>query len=66
MARAKAKAKEVDTSKPVALFRKEQIVASKRYENDVDIVNALLQDGKEYALAEVDEMIERFKKGKVR
>ena len=63
---ARAKAKEVDTSKSVALFRKEQIVASKRYENDVDIVNALLQDGKEYALAEVDEMIERFKKGKVR
>lgn len=63
---ARAKAKEVDTSKSVALFRKEQIVASKRYENDVDIVNALLQDGKEYALAEVDEMIERFKKGKVK
>lgn len=63
---ARTKAKEVDTSKSVALFRKEQIVASKRYENDVDIVNALLQDGKEYTLAEVDEMIERFKKGKVR
>ena len=63
---ARTKAKEVDTSKSVAFFRKEQIVASKRYENDVDIVNALLQDGKEYALAEVDEMIERFKKGKVR
>lgn len=63
---ARAKAKEVDTSKSVALFCKEQIVSSKRYENDVDIVNALLQDGKEYALAEVDEMIERFKKGKVK
>lgn len=63
---ARAKAKEVDTSKSVALFRKEQIVSSKRYEKDIDIVNALLQDGKEYALAEVDEMIERFKKGKVK
>ena len=63
---ARAKAKEVDTSKSVALFRKEQIVASKRYENDVDIVNALLQDEKEYALVEVDELIERFKKGKVK
>lgn len=63
---ARAKAKEEDTNRSVALFRKEQIASSKRYENDVDIVNALLQDGKAYALADVDEVIESFKKGKVK
>lgn len=45
-------------------FSKEQIVLSKKYINDVDIVNALLEDGKQYSFKEVDNIIAKFKKKK--
>lgn len=44
-------------------FSKQQIVSSKRYEKDIDIVRALLVDSKEYTLKEVDSIITRFKEG---
>lgn len=47
----------------VNTFTKDQIVNAKRYRQDIDIVNALLDDCKTYTLAEVDNIIERFKKG---
>lgn len=47
-------------------FAKEQIVGAKKYENDIDVINALLKDGESYTLAEVDKIIENFKKGKVK
>lgn len=47
-------------------FTKAQIVGAKKYENDVDVINALLKDGKSYTLADVDKIIEDFKKGKVK
>ena len=46
-------------------FTKDQLAASKRYASLRDLVNTLLEDGKQYTLAEVDEKIEAFKKGKV-
>jgi len=46
-------------------FSKKQIVSSKRYRNNVDLLNAVLKDNKTYTLKEVDEIIEKFKKGKV-
>ena len=46
-------------------FPKEKIVASKRYKDKVDLVNALLSDDKEYSLEEVDYIINNFMKGKV-
>lgn len=46
-------------------FTKAQIVGAKKYEKDIDIINALLSDKKSYTLAEVDTIIEDFKKGKV-
>ena len=45
-------------------FSKEQIVLSKKYVNDVDIVNALLEDDKQYSFKEVDSIIAKFKKKK--
>lgn len=57
-----AKKKEIQE---VNKFSKEKIVASKRYKDKVDIVNALLSDGKEYSLEEVDDIINNFMKGKV-
>jgi len=46
-------------------FTKDQLATSKRYANLRDLVTVLLEDGKQYTLAEVDEKIEAFKKGKV-
>lgn len=46
-------------------FGKEQIAASGRYRSRRDLVNALLTDGKTYTIAAVDNMIEKYRKGKV-
>lgn len=50
----------------VQTFAKAQIVSAKKYENDIDVINALLKDGESYTLADVDKIIEDFKKGKVK
>lgn len=47
-------------------FTKEQIVSSKKYIEDSDIVRALLEDNKTYTLKEVDNIVEKFRKGKVK
>lgn len=46
-------------------FSKKQIVISKKYRNNVDLLNAILNDKKTYTLKEVDEIIKNFMKGKV-
>lgn len=46
-------------------FTKDQLTTSKRYAARRDLVNTLLEDGKQYTLAEVEEKIEAFRKGKV-
>lgn len=46
-------------------FSKEQIVKAKKIQDNVDLLNAILKNDKEYTLKEVDEIIENFKKGKV-
>lgn len=58
MAESKAK-----TNAPT--FTKAQLMASKRYQNKVDLVDALLADDKVYTLDEVDKKIDNFLKGKV-
>ena len=59
-----------DTAKKVEsttiTYSKKQIVKSKKYENHVDLVNALLDDDKKYSLAEVDKKINSFLKGAVK
>lgn len=47
-------------------FTKEQIVASKKYRSNRDLLNVILDDGKKYTSAEIDKKIEDFKKGKVK
>lgn len=54
-----------DTGRPDS-FTKEQILSSKRYQDRRDAISVVLEDGKSYFLAEVDEMIEKFMKGKVK
>lgn len=46
-------------------FSKEQIVKSKRFRNNMDLLNAILKENKQYTLKEVEEIIKNFMKGKV-
>ncbi len=55
-----------ETTAAAATFTREQLAASKRYANRRDLIRAMLEPGKAYTLAEVDGMIEKFRKGKVR
>lgn len=46
-------------------FTKEQLISSKLFRNDKDILSATLEDDKNYTKKEAQEIIEKFKKGKV-
>lgn len=46
-------------------FTRQQIVNSKKFKDNVDLLNALLKDDKLYTLEEVNKTIEDFRKGKV-
>jgi hypothetical protein len=48
------------------LFTKEQILASKKYSNRRDILGAILSSDKTYTLEQVDSLLEKFMKGKVK
>jgi len=47
-------------------FSKSQLVKSKRFLEERDLLNALLTDNKTYSIDEVTNMISDFKKGKVK
>ena len=47
-------------------FVKEALVNSKRFRDERDIVSALLEDGVEYAISEVEIMIAEYMKGSVK
>ena len=47
-------------------FTKVALVNSKRFCNKRDIVSALLNDGAEYTVSEVEAMITKYMKGKVK
>lgn len=49
-----------------ALFTKEQLLQSDRFKHEVDLLNALLDPGKLYSRDEVDMIIKKYMKGKVR
>ena len=55
-----------ETENKETLYTKEQILGSKKYADRKDIVNALLDDGKEYSVSEVDKLVNSFLKGKVK
>lgn len=58
--------KEVKKENPVVKFTKSQLVNSEKYSDNVDLLNALLDEKETYSLSEVDEKIEKYKKGKVK
>ena len=47
-------------------FSKEQILTSKRFRHRRDMLAAILSDGEQYTLADVDELIEKYMKGEVK
>ena len=53
-------------NKAAAAFTREQLAASKRYANRRDLINTLLEPGKLYTFEQVDGLIDKFMKGKVR
>lgn len=48
------------------VYTKAQLLASKKYANRQDILNALLEDGKTYTTDQVDALIEKYMKGQVK
>ena len=58
--------KEIKGVKQVDVFNKEQLISSKKFMNNKDVLYALLEDNKEYSESEVNEIIENFMKGKVK
>lgn len=45
-------------------FKKSSFLDSKKYKRD--LINALLEDDREYTISEVDTIIDNFRKGKVK
>ena len=47
-------------------FTKESLMNSRRFRNECDIVSAVLKDEVEYTIPEVEDMITKYMKGKVK
>lgn len=48
-----------------AVFSKLQLVKSKRFKKNADLLQAALKSDKDYTLEQVKEVIEKFMKGRV-
>lgn len=48
-----------------AMFSKEQILASNKYADRRDALDAILKDNGVYTIEQVDSLLEKFMKGKV-
>jgi hypothetical protein len=46
-------------------FSKSQLIESKRFSDLKDLLNTILEDGKEYTLDEVVSKVDKYMKGKV-
>jgi hypothetical protein len=51
---------------PSSRFSKERLLKSARYSGKRDLLAALLEDGKEYSHDEVEQIVDKFMKGKVK
>lgn len=60
----KTAAKEAEKEVEVK-FSKNQLLAAKRFSGKRDILEALLSDGETYTVKTVEQMIEKYMKGKV-
>lgn len=60
--------KTVQTVKPVVVpkLKKEALLRAKKYAGQRDVLAALLKDDQEYTVAEVNAILEKFAKGRVK
>lgn len=49
-----------------ASFTKEQILSSEQYKSRRDLLSAVLEEGKEYSMEDINKAIEKFMKGRVK
>ena len=61
-----AKAKTATGVADESVFTKAALVSSKRFAHKRDLVSAMLEDGKEYTIEQVESMIHNYLKGEVK
>lgn len=49
-----------------AVFSKEQILQASRFSEYVDIIDALLEADRQYTITQVEDIVSKFLKGKVK
>ena len=54
------------SKKKDSTFKKSQLIKSNKYKHQVDLLNVLLEDGKEYSIKQVDTSINKYMKGSVK
>jgi hypothetical protein len=54
------------TRKPENLFSKEQLIHSERFRDRRDLLEALLLSGGQYTIRQAEQMMEDYRKGKVK
>lgn len=54
-----------ETGAPESVFSKEQILQASRFSEHVDIIDALLENDRQYTISQVEDIVSRFLKGKV-
>ena len=59
-------AKKEPMQETVSKYSKEQILASARFANRRDLVDALLDEDKSYTMKTVDNLVEKYMKGQVK
>jgi hypothetical protein len=61
------KDKEKEKEKEAApAFTKQQLLSSKKYRGKQDLIDSLLKDDQSYTLEVVDNLVDKFRKGKVK
>lgn len=60
------KPEEKNQKKTAEVFDKQQLTAAKRYRKRRDLLEALLEDGKTYTLADTDKIINEYLKQEVK
>ncbi len=49
-----------------ASFTKSQIIKSKKYVHQTDLLNVILEDGKKYTIKQVEKLVDEFMKKEVK
>jgi hypothetical protein len=62
----KTKIEKKEVTSEISMFSKKQIISSKRYKDNKDLINVLLNDNEMYSFEDVDSLINKFLKGEVK